>query len=251
VSSPDFGRRAESYDRIRPVDDSWWELFELLVAEADLRGRRVLDIGCGTGRLCAALAERVGARAWGVDASPEMLSVAAARVPRGVGLRQSRAERLPFTDGWFERAVMWLALHLLERPAALREAARVLGREGRLAVVTFDPAHFERHWLNRFFPSIARIDRRRFPDEAGLRAELAAAGFGAVRSLRLSQRRTLTRAEALERIHGRHISTFDLVSEEELRSGSERAEAELPDRVEQALEWLLVVAEQPGEPPAA
>ena len=66
----DFGPRAASYDRVRPVDESWWEVFELIVREADLRGRRVLDVGCGTGRLSAALAERGGARVWGVDASP-------------------------------------------------------------------------------------------------------------------------------------------------------------------------------------
>ena len=53
---PDFGRLASSYDRLRPTDESWLELLDVLVREGDLVGRRVLDVGCGTGRLSAAFA---------------------------------------------------------------------------------------------------------------------------------------------------------------------------------------------------
>ena len=92
----DFGARAASYDRIRPVDDNWRALFDLVVREADLRGQRVLDIGCGTGRLSAALAEQGLARVWGVDASSGMLAVAREKLPADVGLKEGSAERLPF-----------------------------------------------------------------------------------------------------------------------------------------------------------
>jgi predicted RNA methylase len=61
---------AAAYDDVRPVDDNWREVFELVVAEAELRGARVLDAGCGTGRLAAALADSGIARVWGVDRSP-------------------------------------------------------------------------------------------------------------------------------------------------------------------------------------
>ncbi|HVN61982.1 MAG TPA: class I SAM-dependent methyltransferase, partial [Gaiellaceae bacterium] len=118
TSSPDFGRLARVYDELRPADANWWELFALLVAEGDLRGRRVLDVGCGTGRLAGALAERESCKVWGVDPSAEMLEVARSRVPAGVGLKQGAAEELPFKDGWFERSVTQLSLHLWDRPRA-------------------------------------------------------------------------------------------------------------------------------------
>jgi len=121
-----FGELAESYDRLRPVDLKWWELFELLVEEGDLAGRRTLDAGCGTGAFAAALAER-GGQVWGIDPSPEMLAQARAKRTR-VRFKEARAESLPFKDSWFERAVVRLALHLLARDRAFDEIARVLDR---------------------------------------------------------------------------------------------------------------------------
>jgi SAM-dependent methyltransferase len=240
--SVDFGPRAASYDRIRPVDENWRQVLEVVVREADLRGQRVLDLGCGTGRLSRALAEDGLARVWGVDASPEMLAVARARLPDSVGLKEGRVEELPFRDAWFDRAVMWLVCHLVDRQAAFREARRVFVPGGVLAVVTFAVEHFDRYWLNDFFPTIREIDLERFPTEAELRNELEDAGLGDVRVVRLSQHATLAREQALERIRGRHISTFDLLDEKEIRRGTERAERELPDLVEYDQEWLIALA---------
>jgi ubiquinone/menaquinone biosynthesis C-methylase UbiE len=243
-AAPDFGRLAPEYDRLRPVDDNWREIYGVVVREGDLRGRRVLDCGCGTGRLSQALAESEASKVWGVDPEPEMLRVAAGNVPAGVGLKPGRAEDLPFRDGWFERAVMWLVCHLVDRPAAFAELRRVLAPDGRLVVVTFDPAHFGTFWLDPYFPSIQRIDRARFPDAAELKAQVVEAGFSSVEFHRRSQRASITRVQALERIQGRHISTFDLLEPDEVAQGTVRAVNELPPSVEYPVEWLVVVAER-------
>jgi ubiquinone/menaquinone biosynthesis C-methylase UbiE len=212
------------------------------VREGDLRGRRMLEVGAGTGRLTAALAERAYAKVWAVDPSPEMLAVARRKAPRRVAFKQARAEALPFKDGWFERAVAMLVVHVLDRPRAFAEVRRVLGADGRLAIATFDPGHIHGYWLNEYFPSIARIDLARFAPAEVLAGELRAAGFGAVRTVAIHQRNTLDRETALERIRGRHISTFDLIDETEIEAGLNRAVEELPDEVEYRTEWLVVVA---------
>jgi SAM-dependent methyltransferase len=201
----------------------------------------VLDIGCGTGRFLAQLAEI--AKAWGVDPSPQMLEVARSRVG-GAGLKLGSAEELPFKDGWFERATMWLVAHLVDRPRSFAEAARVLEPGGRFAVATFDPTHFEEFWLNELFPSMEAVDRARFPTADELTAELV--NFGDVRLTRLSQTGSLTREDALERIRGKHISTFDLISEEDYEAGLARAERGLPERVDYRIEWLLADAVRPN-----
>ena len=197
----------------------------------------MLDIGCGTGRFLAQLAPL--AKAWGVDASREMLDVARTRA--GVaGLKLGTAEQLPFKDGWFERATMWLVAHLVDRPAAFAEARRVLAADGCFAVATFDPSYFDAFWLNELFPSMEAADRARFPTADELTAELAP--FDEVRLIRLSQTGSLTREVALDRIRGKHISTFDLIEDEEYEAGLERAERELPERVDYRVEWLIAVA---------
>jgi ubiquinone/menaquinone biosynthesis C-methylase UbiE len=226
------------------VDDNWREVYELVVSEAELRGAKVLDAGCGTGRLAAELADSGLARVWGVDASPEMLAIARAK-SRRAGFKQGRLEALPFKDGWFDAAVAWLVIHLVDRPAAFRELRRVLRPGGRLAVVSFDPAHFSDFWLSRFFPSLERIDRARFPDRETLTRELAGAGFEDARLLSVSHRGSLDRETALRRIRGRHISTFDLIAEEELARGTELAERELPAVVEYRIEWLIAITSAP------
>lgn len=238
----DFAAAAARYDELRPVDANWQEQFDVLVREGGLVARRVLDVGCGTGNLATALAER-GARVWGVDAEPAMLDVARGRVPRGVGLKEARAEALPFKDGWFDRVVMRLVLHLLDRPRALAEARRVLGPEGRLAVATFAPEHLERSWLAPLAPRVVELDRPGFPAAAVLEADAVAAGFAAVRSLRLSQVAALPRAEALDRLRSRYISTLRLLDDAELAEAVARAERDLPETVEARLEWIVLVAE--------
>ncbi|TMJ98463.1 MAG: methyltransferase domain-containing protein [Actinobacteria bacterium] len=240
----DFGPLAASYDRLRPVDENWRELQEVILEEGDFAGRRVLEVGCGTGRLAAALAER-GARVWGVDPSEEMLAQAREIAGRGVGLKLGRAEDLPFRDGWFERALMRLVLHHLDRPRAFAELGRVLAPGGRLVVATFDPASFAGYWLNRFFPPMAEIDEARFPGLDELRLELEAAGFTEVRCRRLSQRSSIGRREALERIKGRYISTLRLLDDETFAAGLAQAEAELPATSEIRVEWLVVAAGRP------
>ena len=238
---PDFGARARIYDTLRPTDTAWWEAFAALVELGDLRGRRVLDVGCGTGRLAAALAEEARAKVWGIDPSSEMVAVARAAVPPNVGVRLGVAEQLPFRDGWFDRVTMSLVIHLVDRPCALAEARRVVPADGRIAISTFHPDHFASYWLNPFFPSIREIDEARFPTPEAVQGELAEAGFPRFDTRRLTAELTIGREDALARIRGRHISTFDLLPASEIEEGTMRAERELPARIVTRLDRLIAV----------
>jgi SAM-dependent methyltransferase len=140
---------------------------------------------------------------------------------------------------------MWLVVHLLDRPRAFAELHRVLVADGRLVIATFDPTYFDDFWLNHYFPSMEAADRARFPTDEDFRAELGAAGFEPPRLLRVSHRGRLPRAEALERIRGKHIGTFDLITDDEYATGLERAERELPEHLDYAVEWLVAVAVRP------
>ncbi len=234
-----FDARAARYEELRPIDANWWEVYEALVRLGSLRGKRVLEVGCGTGRLSHELEQRDLARVWAVDASEAMVERAKAL---GVNARVARAEALPFKAGWFDAVVMRMALHLFDRPRALEQAARVLSPDGSLVVATEDPASFEDVWFTRFFPSVPEIERARFPGEEQLREELAQAGFGRVEIEHLRQHREQTRERAIDLIRSKGFSTFDLLDPAEFEEGLARAEAELPDRFGFTFDWLLAAA---------
>ena len=239
TTSGSFDRLAPDYDDLRPVDDAWWQVFDAIVAAADVRGRRVLEVGCGTGRLAAALSDRAGARVWAVEQSEAM---AAEARRNGVHVKVAAAERLPFRAGWFERGIMRMVAHLLDRPRAFAELRRVLSEDGRLVVATMDPGTFGDHWLVPWFPAILRIDRARFPAAEQLESELRDAGFD-VRFDRLVQENAIEREQALAKFRGRAFSTFDLLDEDAFRAGLADAEARFPPRLAYRTTWLIVAAD--------
>jgi SAM-dependent methyltransferase len=234
-----FDDLAARYEELRPIDGNWWEVFEALVRLGGLRGERILEVGCGTGRLAEALEQRELARVWAVDASEAMVARAK---ELGVNARVARAEALPFKAGWFDAVVMRMVLHLVRRQQALEQAARVLRPEGRLVIATEDPDSFDDVWFARLFPSVPEIERGRFPSADALRLELAAAGFERVEIEQLRQHREQTRTHAVDLIRSKGFSTFDLLDPAEYDVGLARAEAELPDRFEYTFDWLLLRA---------
>ena len=246
-SSPSYARHfdvlAERYDALRGASELRRELLAAVIERGDLLGRRVLDVGCGTGVWATELARR-GASVCGVDPSPQMVAAARRRVPPGVDVQVARAEELPFRDASFERTLMVLVVHLLDRPRAFAELHRVLQPSGRALIVTTNPERFADFWMAPLFPSYADVDRRRFPDGSTLAVELRAAGFHSVSITRLPLLRRFSRKQALAKLRGRAYSTFELLDEAEIRAGIERAEHELPDPVEYELEWLLASADR-------
>jgi O-methyltransferase involved in polyketide biosynthesis len=105
----------------------------------------------------------------------------------------------------------------------------------------------DRRVLDRAFQAalssfVARPVHVHFDGEAAAVDALRAAGFAEARAFPYHQAMRIDRKSALQRIRGRHISTFDLIEETEIEAGLKRAEAELPAEVEYGREWLIVVA---------
>lgn len=92
-----------------------------------------LDAACGTGRHAAYLAS-LGHKVIGVDATPEMLAVARAKVPTG-DFRQGELRELPTEDDSVDIVVCAIAAsHLQELTPVFAEFARVLRPGGHLVL---------------------------------------------------------------------------------------------------------------------
>lgn len=113
--------------------NAYYERPAMLALAGEVAGRRILDAGCGSGPLTAALRDR-GAVVTGVDASAGMLALARRRLGEDAALHVADLrDRLPFTDGAFDDVVASLVLHYLEDwGPTLAELRRVLRPGGRL-----------------------------------------------------------------------------------------------------------------------
>lgn len=87
-----------------------YERPEMLRLVGDVSGRRILDAGCGSGALSAALSSR-GASVTGIDSSSEMLQLARRRAGDEMDLRLADIrEPLPFDDHSFDDVIASLVL---------------------------------------------------------------------------------------------------------------------------------------------
>jgi ubiquinone/menaquinone biosynthesis C-methylase UbiE len=162
-----FGITGDSYDRFMGRYSR--ELAPRFVAFAGLEpGMRALDVGCGSGLLTAALADRLGARnVAAADPSEPLLATCADRVP-GADVRRAPAEALPWPDDSFDAVLSQLVLNFVsDADAAVAEMGRIVARGGILASCTWDYAG-GMQMLRTFWDAAAELDPRA-PDEQNMR----------------------------------------------------------------------------------
>ena len=98
-----------------------------------LAGRRVLEVGCGSGRISAQIAQ-LASILIGIDPDADAIAQAAAAIPAAL-FQIGSGEVLPFADMSFDVVLFTLSLHHQNPMQALREAARVVRLEGRVLII--------------------------------------------------------------------------------------------------------------------
>ena len=133
---------AENYstDNESNLINGYYERPAMIDLAGDVDGRRILDAGCGSGPLSAALRAK-GAIMTGFDSSPVMVELARQRLGGDADLRVADlSQPLPFADGSFDDVVVSLVLHYFrDWTAPLAELRRVLKPGGRLILSVNHP----------------------------------------------------------------------------------------------------------------
>lgn len=132
----DFGQVAKSYAKAR--EDIPVSLMDsLYVRGIFFDGKKVADIGCGTGALTRKIAMRK-ADVTGVDPSKELLQHAAAlnrlknyKIP----YLQATAENTGLDDSQFDMVTVMRAWHWFDREKAIAEIKRIVKAKGTLIVI--------------------------------------------------------------------------------------------------------------------
>jgi ubiquinone/menaquinone biosynthesis C-methylase UbiE len=204
----------------------------MAVFGAHLPTRRPLagiDLGSGTGRFSAALADAFGGPIWGVEPADGMrLAAEAERIHPHVTYLAGRAEAIPRPSRCADFVLMFLSWHYVtDKPRAAQEIARVLKPGGRLILRSTFKERIPDHWWRGYFPRSWDVERAMFQTEAETRAIVEAAGLTTVASVQTEVPFPGDIAGLVERLKLRAVSTFEHLTEEELTEGFARIDADL------------------------
>jgi SAM-dependent methyltransferase len=115
------------------IKDNAQELGERLCGCFDFSQSRVLEVGCGDGRISRYLAPHCG-QLIGIEFDADVLSETFMNIP-DVEVLAGSGGFLPFRAGSFDYVVFTLSLHHQDGEQALAEAKRIINPDGRIIVL--------------------------------------------------------------------------------------------------------------------
>ena len=158
-----FERWAESFDTsASPIVALESRHLERVLPE--VRGKRLIDVGCGTGRWLAWALAR-GARVAGADPSAEMLRVAAGKLHLADRIVRANGLQLPFADACADVVLCTLSLAYMHPIESAMAGLARLARPGGCVVVTdFHPDAIRSGWKRTFRsgPHVFEIEQRHY-----------------------------------------------------------------------------------------
>jgi len=111
---------------------------ELVLSHMDLyKGIKILDIGCGAGKLLSTIAELLdGCELVGIDIQAKAIELAQKFTVKGIEFKTADAAKLPFQKDSFDYVICTNAFYYIENKGrALMEMYRVLKTGGRLLLL--------------------------------------------------------------------------------------------------------------------
>ena len=213
---------ANRYDSARslPLQTKtlWLDALKSFIPEQEIR--KILDLGCGTGRFTAALGKAFECSVIGIEPSNAMLGVAISQNEPDVEWKQGQAENISLENEAVDLVFMSQVFHHLAEPQqALREINRVLTSAGYLAIRNGTREYNrELEWL-RFFPEASEIEDSRTPSQKELKELVCSESFKLIAQRTIYQLFAVSYDEYFKKISQRGLSALIAISDRAFQSG--------------------------------
>jgi len=215
---------AEKYNNYHGQPDNYFELQiekirkYLNVSSEKWEIKRILDVGCGAGRLMVPLIRKGGCFCTGIDNSADMIAACQETTVIPLNLHTVGFDKFK-TKFRYDGIYFSMSLHQMDKQKEMiKKAFNLLAKDGKLLIITVSHKQFDEILLNKYFPTLDEIDRKRFMDIKPLTEELSKYGdIECIEEQTLYQQ--IPKKRYVEMIENKYISSLQLISKKELNAG--------------------------------
>ena len=137
---------------------------------------QLLDFGCGTGNYLLALQEKGYSNLSALDKDDNMINIATARTK--INVKKGSHLNIPFSNNSFDSVMLIAMIHFIDDLECLfRNLNNVCKKDGRIVIVTQSYQQIDNRFYNRYFPSLAKIDKQRYHEPQNIISFAEKCGF--------------------------------------------------------------------------
>jgi ubiquinone/menaquinone biosynthesis C-methylase UbiE len=221
------------------------KLFDYINPE---KGKKYLDIGCGTGNYTIELSKK-GVDFIGVDPSAEMLRKAKTKSNK-IDWILAKAEQIPLKNEAVRGILATLTIHhWINLTKAFIELRRILQPAGgKIVIFTSTPEQMKNYWLNFYFPEMLKASSAQMPSLETVKTAMNKSGFEIIKTEKYFVRKDLQDFFLYSGKHNPHIyldsrirqgiSSFsDLANTAEVEKGLAQLKIDIEtERIRQVIE---------------
>jgi len=170
----DFKAFSKNYDIHREADLG---LLEIVIGNLKLsKDMHILDFGCGTGNYLCALQKKGYTNLYGLDKEESMQEIAVKKT--GLNVRIGTHLNIPFEKDFFDAVTLIAMIHFIDDIDSLfRNLYSISKKYGRISIVTQSHEQVDSRFYNKYFPSLAEMDKQRYHRIENITATAEQNGF--------------------------------------------------------------------------